>query len=86
MHVDPLPHAVEDHEIAALRPRLGVVVEEVEERMGLIAPLAVLLSRLITKASPVTASRTRYSTGLGEPATKTFSFSTMRPPSVSVTS
>lgn len=28
MHVAVLPHAMEDHEVAAFRPRLGVVVEE----------------------------------------------------------
>ena len=34
MHIDPLPNAVKHNEVTSLRPRLGVVIEEVEERVG----------------------------------------------------
>jgi hypothetical protein len=75
---------MKNDKIAPLGPRFGIVIEEVEERVT--ASLPFFLSRLITSASPVTDNLTLYSTGFGDPETKTFSFSTIRPLSVSVAS
>jgi hypothetical protein len=86
VNVDPLAHAVKHHKVTPFRPRLGVVVEKVKKRMALSASLADLFVEVDNQASPVTDSLTRYSTGKDDPATNTFSFSTTRPPSVSVTS